>query len=377
MACDQGKRDSESGAGVPAGRAELLVVLRSLTRMARLSRATRVLLMTVLLAASLVPAIAGRAVGEESAADLKAEMSAIQSRLDAATARIVDLHRQAEDLEHRMEVINHRLTELKDDRSRLMKAAKERAAELYMSGGTETLEILFGSADLTQLTDRATVLSKISIEDDQVFVELARSQDEMTRLNAELASSSKELEATLAAIKEEAAVLQAEFDEASDEYERLQELAARAPAPAPVAAAAAPVPSAPVRVSGNMTCPVAGPVSFVDSWGAPRAGHTHQGVDMMAAAGTPVVAITSGTITYSGYGDSAGYWQILSGDDGNGYWYMHNQSNIVNGGHVSAGQQIATVGDTGNAAGTPHLHFEYHPGGGAAVNPYPLVAGLC
>jgi murein DD-endopeptidase MepM/ murein hydrolase activator NlpD len=98
---------------------------------------------------------------------------------------------------------------------------------------------------------------------------------------------------------------------------------------------------------------------------------------MMADYGTPVVAIVSGTITYSGYGSSAGNWQILSGSDGNTYWYMHHQQNLVNGGGVRAGQQIATVGDTGNAVGTPHLHFEFHPGGGGPVNPYPLVASLC
>jgi peptidoglycan LD-endopeptidase LytH len=100
-------------------------------------------------------------------------------------------------------------------------------------------------------------------------------------------------------------------------------------------------------------------------------------VDMMAGYGAPVMAITSGVITLSSYGSSSGNWIILSGSDGNTYWYMHNDQNLVSSGTVTTGQQIATVGDTGNAAGTPHLHFEYHPGGGAAVNPYPLVASIC
>lgn len=98
---------------------------------------------------------------------------------------------------------------------------------------------------------------------------------------------------------------------------------------------------------------------------------------MLAARGTPQVAIVSGTITYAGYSSLGGNVQYLSGDDGNLYMYVHQDSNIVTGGRVKAGQTISTVGDTGNAAGTPHLHFEYHPGGGAAVNPTPLVASLC
>ena len=69
---------------------------------------------------------------------------------------------------------------------------------------------------------------------------------------------------------------------------------------------------------------------------------------------------------------------FLSGTDGNSYYYMHNQENFVGeGARVQVGEQIATLGDTGNAAGTPHLHFEFHPGGGSAINPYPLVNSLC
>ncbi|MGH2807891.1 MAG: M23 family metallopeptidase, partial [Actinomycetota bacterium] len=177
---------------------------------------------------------------------------------------------------------------------------------------------------------------------------------------------------------------------AQDDYEelkkRLAAQAAREAAREAAAASAAPsapsvsAPSAPIVVpSGNMTCPVAGPNSFIDSWGYPRSGgRTHEGTDIMAAEGTPVVAITNGTITYSGYGSSAGNWLVLSGRDGHGYWYMHNRENLVTGGSVQVGQQIATVGNTGNASGgAPHVHFEYHPGGGGPVNPYSLLRGLC
>lgn len=97
----------------------------------------------------------------------------------------------------------------------------------------------------------------------------------------------------------------------------------------------------------------------------------------MGSYGTPLVAITDGTITYAAYDGSGGNMIFMTGDDGHAYWYMHNQTNLVTSGRVSAGQQIATLGDTGNAAGTPHLHFEYHPNGGAPVNPYPLVASIC
>jgi peptidoglycan LD-endopeptidase LytH len=240
--------------------------------------------------------------------------------------------------------------------------------------------VLLSASDFNDLQTRVDMLARVSLEERGTFLALARSNLELGELERELTDKRDELAAATDAAQEESDNLQAQFRAAQDDYDKLQaQLAAQErQSSAPVQATSSGAAPVTVHVSGNSTCPVAGPVSFIDSWGAPRAGHTHQGVDMMAAAGTPVVAIVSGSITLSSYQESAGNWQILSGDDGNSYWYMHNERNIVNSGHVSAGQQIAAVGSTGNASETaPHLHFEFHPGGGAAVNPTPLVAGLC
>ncbi len=148
---------------------------------------------------------------------------------------------------------------------------------------------------------------------------------------------------------------------------------------APPATTTPPAPSPPS--SGGGVCPVAGAVSFSDSWGAPRSGgRTHKGVDMIAARGVPIVAIFSGTIhrlSNSALGGKSIYFRSDAGDL---YYYAHLDgfADISPGQHVSAGHVIGYNGSTGNAPDyLPHLHFEYHPGGGGAVNPYPLVRGLC
>jgi murein DD-endopeptidase MepM/ murein hydrolase activator NlpD len=128
----------------------------------------------------------------------------------------------------------------------------------------------------------------------------------------------------------------------------------------------------------EIVCPVDGAVNFVDTWGAARSGgRVHQGTDMMAGYGTPTVAPVSGQVehrTVSGGGVS---W-FVHGDDGNTYFGTHLSGYESEGsGWVEAGTVIGYVGDSGNAAGTPHLHFEFHPGGGSPVNPYNLVAAAC
>jgi murein DD-endopeptidase MepM/ murein hydrolase activator NlpD len=155
-------------------------------------------------------------------------------------------------------------------------------------------------------------------------------------------------------------------------------------APAPTVAPT-PAPTTPPSQGGGWTgggyfdsivCPVAGPHAFTDTWGAPRSGgRTHEGVDMMAANGTPLVAVTAGYASFRSTplgGNSVG----LSGSNGNYYFYAHLNGYAGSSRNVSAGEVIGYVGRTGNTT-ADHLHFEIHPGGGVAVNPTPSVAAAC
>jgi murein DD-endopeptidase MepM/ murein hydrolase activator NlpD len=102
---------------------------------------------------------------------------------------------------------------------------------------------------------------------------------------------------------------------------------------------------------------------------------------MIAARGTPIVAIYSGVIQRTSSSILGGITVWMLSDAGDEYYYAHLDSHadgIAPGVAVSEGQVIGYNGSSGNAPDyLPHLHFEYHPGGGAAMNPYPLVKSIC
>jgi murein DD-endopeptidase MepM/ murein hydrolase activator NlpD len=138
-----------------------------------------------------------------------------------------------------------------------------------------------------------------------------------------------------------------------------------------------------VPVAGPGVFPVQGPHDYGGPggrFGAPRSGHTHQGQDITAACGTPVVSVMTGTVQYAGYQSAAGNYVVI---DNNGteddFVYMHlaypATPSTVNA-PVAAGQQIGVVGETGDATGC-HLHFEYWQGdwwgGGQPIDPLPYL----
>ena len=100
----------------------------------------------------------------------------------------------------------------------------------------------------------------------------------------------------------------------------------------------------------------------------------HTGLDFATGSGTPIVAVANGTITKTGSAGAYGNQTVETLEDGTEIWYCHQTTIDVQPGQVvTAGEQIGTVGSTGNTTG-PHLHLEVRPGGGDPVDPASALA---
>jgi len=107
---------------------------------------------------------------------------------------------------------------------------------------------------------------------------------------------------------------------------------------------------------------------------AMRWGSMHPAQDFATPVGTPVLALSSGTVIFAGWQGGYGNKLELQFWDGTVAWYAHNSSLKVKAGQtVTPGQVIAASGDTGHSTG-PHVHLEIHPGGGDPVPPLPWLA---
>ena len=131
--------------------------------------------------------------------------------------------------------------------------------------------------------------------------------------------------------------------------------------------------------AGTMIFPVAGPHTIGQGFGAARVGHTHQGQDIMAACGTPEVAVTRAKVKFVSFQKLAGNYVVIRNKAlHQDYMYAHlaAPASVVKGQVVQPGQQIGVVGQTGDATAC-HLHFELWVGkwyrGGHPVDPLPYL----
>lgn len=144
-----------------------------------------------------------------------------------------------------------------------------------------------------------------------------------------------------------------------------------------------------------MVFPVLGPVNYSDSWGDYRAdieSHFHVGVDLLGVRLQPLVAAASGTISHLvAKSPTAGWGFVIRDQAGWEYRYYHvnndapgttDNSNpvawrlapgLTEGSKVVAGQLVGYMGDSGDAVGNPHLHFEIADPTGKTLDPFPSV----
>ena len=315
------------------------------------------------------------------AAESASSLAAAQRRANAAAARYAQAVGALAVAERKTSELQARADQTAAELAGLESQVRQFAVRQYVSGGSEIAWL--EAEDVTRAARTQAMVRFIRLGDTDAI-------DRYEALVEDLAVEKGALARATEARRGAVAKLRTEQAAAQRELARLQEIQAKAEAAAR-AAAARRSPAAAARASrsasasggariigsGNWICPVQGPRSFTNDWGFPRSGgRRHQGTDIMSPRGTPVVASVAGTVRHHN-SRLGGLSYYLSGKDGNTYFGTH-LSGFAASGSVAAGTVVGYVGNTGNASGgSPHLHFEIHPGGGGPTNPYPTLRQYC
>src|SRR5262245_59768908 len=283
--------------------------------------------------------------------EVRADLDALDGYIDRLVADARALDRLTDDLVVDQRIVARRTVVA---RQRLV----DRAVQAYVVGTDPQIEATMGADDPNEAEERSTIVRTV-LEADEV---------EADRLLARRL----EITAQLSRVVEQAAQTEAQIEVAESQ---------RAPLMARLKSAnfnLRVIRSGSEIVISGFVFPVTDPHTISSTVGAPRSGgRSHEGNDIFAPMGTPLVACERGVIANMGTGTLGGIKLWVVGESGTEYYYAHlieYAPGIVDGKIVEAGDVIGYVGNTGNAISTPpHLHFEIHPEGGDAIDPYPLL----
>lgn len=339
-------------------------------RVADLLHAVRARTLLAVLLAVMVAAVPLAATAQDLGS-ARERVADVEGRIADATAAYEATWAEVERISAELDDLDRAAARLGAEVDELEAALIHRARHSFMHGSAATFELLLAAEGPQAAVERAALMARLQ-ELDAAGIEDAVAARARLDTTVALAQAARvELEQRTA----ELAGLQAELE---DEL-----AAAQASLRAQEALAARQRTISRGSQQGVYACPMDRGIShFIDSWGFPRSGgRRHRGTDIMGPMGAPVYAFTSGVIARHGNGRMSGLTLWLHGDDGQHYLYAHLQGYAPRGAvgtRVRPGELIAYNGDTGNArGGAPHIHFEQHPGGGRAINPFPYLSAAC
>ncbi len=338
--------------------------------------------LALLLALLLVAGSSGATSRAQTLEDKQAEADRIQQQLNSLKQQSDVIAQEYNDKLTELDSIRYlisdnteKLKKAQNDYEQAKKVLGSRIRAIYIEGQIDSVEVLLESTSLDDLLSRYDFLNSIANQDLTVFKEMKDLRREIAVRQRDLEDQETRQRQAVAQTQQTQAELQASLSAqesllASVNAEVLQLLAQYGTVLGDGST------STSVTITGPFAFPAAGPHAFSNDWHAPRTGHVHQGCDIMASMGTPAVACVNGTITLVTEGGNAGkYFRLTMDGSSTFFYYMHMKDIVVSVGQkVHAGDLVGHIGDTGNARGGPaHIHFEVHPGGGSAVNPYPLL----
>ncbi len=317
------------------------------------------------------------------------EKNALEEQLNAIVSEMEETKAKIDEKENQISAKEDELIQARVDENDQYESMKKRIKYMYENGNTQFIEILCESKSIGEFLNNAEYITTISEYDRDMLVEfqrivkdveeqeaaLKREYEELEVMQNDLIAKQSELNGLMEDKEEEIHQISDDIGATQEKLKKLKEAAAEAKRKQEEAAAAAAAArkaassgggsaGAPV-VSGNGTfthpCPGYTYISSEFGWRAqpiPGASTNHKGMDFAAGTGTPIYAAASGTVTSASYSGNAGNLIVINHGNGLQTYYMHCNSMYVSAGQtVSKGQNIGSVGSTGNSSG-PHLHFQ-------------------
>jgi murein DD-endopeptidase MepM/ murein hydrolase activator NlpD len=326
----------------------------------------------VLISALLVPVVSIGAPAQ-SAASLEAQLAKLKKETKAAGASFDRAYWKLDESEVKLAKTDKQIAATRKELARARKQLNRHAAAIYRRDSLDEVSFLVNATSFQELITRMEYMRRIGEADAKTIMAVTKLSQKLTTQRASLAKEQKSRKAALSGLRSQRDKLQKQLRSKQAAFVAVKKQldAVRGGPNRPTDVAAQPGPN-------GMVFPVVGAYYYANTWGASRSGgrRRHQGTDIMAARGTPCVAMLAGTVR-SKSGGLGGKTIWLTANNGWEMYYAHLDGWAVRSGRVKAGQVIGYVGSTGNAAGgAPHLHFEIHPGGGGPVNPYPYLRSM-